>query len=159
MNINNKNPKSALYISPLLGGIFSLILFIVYYFILLLQQSDMSSLLSLEYWLHSTWVLIQITPLLLIAFCMISYLCSCTVGILLYKLKNYFYLSSEFFWLMSWFAGLFIGFICVYFSYKPQTTILQSGVILICFSFGALFNSSLFCVLIGDIKKHYKYKK
>lgn len=156
MDINNISPKKALLISPLLGGLFSLIVFVIYFSILLLNTTRNP---SSDMLFSATWGLLTYLPLIALMFIFISYLLSATLGLLLFKLKEYYFLSSGVFWLLAWIVGTIVGIGFGTFNYYIESDLGKVFVIVFCFSLGAVFNASLFSVLTGDIAERYKLKK
>lgn len=157
MNINNKSAKQALLISPLLGGLFSLIVFIIYFFVLLYLNTTNVS--SSEVWFNAAWNLFTYLPIIALIFIFISYVFSATIGVALFKLKQHYFLSSGVFWFLAWIVGTMIGLIFGGFNYYLENNAGKFFVIVFCFSLSAVFNASLFSVLTGDIAEKYKLKK
>lgn len=159
MSVNQYSDKKALWISPLLGAFFSISVFFIYYIILLLYHSDTTSLLSPLFWLKSLGNFLLNIPLLLIAFSLISYFFTIPIGIALFKIKEKHFLQEGVFWFMAGLVGLFLGIVVGYSIYYHDKSIFKLIVVIFCFSFGALFNASLFSVLTGRIKNTYKYQE
>lgn len=156
MDINNKSPKQALLISPLLGGLFSLLVFIVYFFILIFTNTTNAS--SADVWFNAAWNLFTYLPIIAFILISISYIFSATIGIALFKLKQYYFLSSGVFWFLAWILGTVVGLIFGGFNYYLENNVAKFCVIVFCFSLSAVFNASLFSVLTGDIADKYKLK-
>jgi hypothetical protein len=155
--MNQNTPKQAFFKSPILGAFFALLIFFIYFIILLGIEGTPSQFVSMSYWLKGIYNFLIICPLVLIVFILISYGLSISIGYVLFKLKEKNFWSEGFFWFSAWLSGLAISlFINIINNYYNHISLGKMISISIALSFGALFNASLFSVLIGKIQPKYK---
>lgn len=157
MTINENTIFKAVLKSPLIGSLISLFLFFIYYILALMFKSNNQEITSIAYWITSVWSFIKITPIVFICFSIVSYIVSIPFGIILYKLQNKYCFSEGYFWFYSFAIGLILGLVFGLINCYYENNIGKTILITLSFSFGALFNSSLFSVLTGKIPEKYKY--
>lgn len=94
----------------------------------------------------------KIFPITYFGLSLISYFYYFTVGKIIIKVKNKYFLSTGFFWLLSFLTGSLIGFILAGIIYYYKHSWGQSIWIFMSFSLGATFLSSLYSVLSGEVE-------
>lgn len=125
-----------------MGAFIGMLSFIPYLLIIANYQSN-SVIIIL-------WSLFKTLPIMFFIFTLISYMFCFTIGWILIAIKVKYSLSPNMFWLLTLFSSLIMGLIVAQTSYQYEMSGLKYLTVVISFSLGGVFTSSLYSVLNGD---------